>query len=256
MPLDLRKPKATFLKRWHDLSAFTGVAYHIGRSDRSVMYELPPIEFPTGAQMPQAFERERLLMLKRDFAFWTVGKVLRDMTEAFEQSLAPPFVYSLRREVSAGNLAKDKVLKLCKAFERSGLVGKAVHVREHLGIDIPKIEQIDSLHRASDCLSQRSGVVERRDCDEGCDYLELRWTKLIAYVVHADGREEMVPAGTAPPLNSKGVVRAEEGRQRAEIGRTVTLNGVILSEALMTYVIAVGEFYNLCKAQLGDDVAL
>jgi hypothetical protein len=256
MPLDLREPKTKFLKRWHDLSAFTGIAYHIGRSDRSVLFELPPIDFATDAQLPHGLDRERVLTMKRDFAFWTVAQMLRDMTEAFEHSLAPPFVYSLRRKVAAGTLAKDKVLKLCKAFERGGLAEKAASVREHLGIDIPKIEQIDTLHRVRHCLAQRSGIVERKDCDEGVDYLELRWTKLIAYVFHADGRQEALPPGSAAPKQGELGVRAEEGRLRVDIGHRVTLSGVLLSEVLMTYAIAVNEFYNLCKAQLGDDVVL
>ena len=255
MALDLREPKTRFLKRWQDLSAFTGIAYHIGRSDRSVLYELPPIEFATGVQMPRGLDRERVLTVKRDFAFWTVAQMLRDITEAFEHALAPPFVYSLRRKVAAGTLAKDKVLKLCKAFERGGLAEKDAAVREHLGIAIPKIEQIDTLHRIRHCLAQRSGIVERKDCDADVDYVELRWTKLVAYVFHADGREEMVAPGSAPPKGELGV-RAEEGRLRVDIGHRVTLSGTLLSEVLMTYAIAVNEFYNLCKAQLGDDVVL
>jgi hypothetical protein len=256
MPLDLREPKAKFLKRWHELSAFTGIAYHIGRSDRSVLFELPPLEFAAEVRLPTGFDREQMLKLKGDFAFWTVAQMLRDLTEAFEHALAPPFVYSLRRKAASGDLAKDKVLKLCKTFERGGLAEKSAYVQEHLGIGIPKVEQIDSLHRIRHCLAQRSGIVARRDCDEGCDYVELRWTKLVAYVFYPDGRQEQARPGAAPPPGGELGVRAEEGRLRVDIGHRVTLSGALLSEVLTTYAIAVGEFYNLCKAQLGDEVLL
>jgi hypothetical protein len=234
MSLDLREPRQAFLIRWYQLATFAGLTYHFARSDRQGLYELPQID-PAGggAPMPRGLSREQLLILRRDYGRWTIAQIWRDMTESFELTLSPPFVFSLRKQVTAGTLAQAKVPRLCAEFSRAGLAEKAQLLRTHAGLEVPLVDQLESLQRARQCLTQRGGVVHERDCEKGQDVLELRWTRAVG-------------DGAARTL--------ETCVKRVPVGTAITMSSQELTESFMTFTVALAQFYSRCKQHWGEDV--
>lgn len=202
-------------------------------------------------------ESKKMSPLNRDSALrWICLSALEDAFEILMEACDECHRLCYLAQRGGGPVAISRPLDLEKGLK--GLIEATTDDKDILKIDRGKIEdrlaalkhkydvsfpweqEIDSLHRARNCLTHRFGVVEAKDCQDG-QQLIVHLRKLELFVTDCGGNEFPLAPGTivkSPGSISMRVVPVSYAFDR---GQRISVSASTLSELLTTILWAIAE---------------
>jgi hypothetical protein len=184
--------------------------------------------------------------VRPETAAWIVGCALRDFLEETSNLLeetrrmCAALTFSGRERVPEAELYAA-VEGQRDAFDRFTFPRKVEYLREQYGDVLDaRIEHVETLVRARNCLVHRLGMVAQRDCNDGAQ-LVVRWRAFELHVREPGGREFPVTVGKTLEAGGELFMRHGPAERRFSIGDRVAFNTDDLCGIWMTlHYFAVG----------------
>lgn len=186
----------------------------------------------------------------RDFSLrWICLSALEDAFEILMEACDDCHRLCFLAQRGGGPMTTSKPLDLGKGLK--GLIEATTDNRDMLKVDRGKIEdrlaalkrkynvsfpweqEIDSLHRARNCLTHRFGTVEAKDCQDG-QKLTVHLRKLEFFVTDGEGNEFPLQAGITVKGPGHVSMRVVPVTYTFERGQRISIGASSLSELLTT----------------------
>lgn len=252
--LHLDEVTRQFAREARRIAFFVGFTYHATSDERNVRYELESKPSSASLQhLPPELSPERIREGRAELASWVVAQAVRDLVEAFEGIMVDPYYVGLLALRNSGALSQSQVTSKMKAFtESGGLASKCKAMQVDLGFTVPNARHFDSLTRVRNCLSHRRGVVGRKDCDEGADYMTSTWIGFDIYAELDDGRQIFDIVGKVLDRPATICARVVERSRQHHIGTRVVFATHELSEIIFTFTNTADAFVRGFAARLAE----
>ncbi|MBA8888932.1 hypothetical protein FHW12_003168 [Dokdonella fugitiva] len=235
--LDLDVLNALFQERVRRVAMMIGLVHNIRDNELVVRYQLGAS--PVGVELshlPPTQSPEEIKLARHGLAVWVLACALRDLVESFERILEPVYYFGTFGRSRLNEIPFEDVEPMREKFEKGGLDLKIVRLRKHLGIDVQYAEEFASLNKVRNCLTHRSGIVQKWDCDNSdCPHLTARWLGFDPKVEWPDGRRELVVPGMVVEGGPTLLVEVVQRTKRFDLGASLYFEAHELSELLFMF---------------------
>ena len=235
-------------------SFFVGIAHEVATTDVRIGHTLGPNPLGFHLQhLPDNLTDEAIADGKRGLVSWVVAQSLRELIEQLGEMTQPVFDVGMQALINAKSLSVEDAQSERESFVKVGLIGKRSMMKRLLKIKMPYGKELESMNRVRNCMSHRSSIVGREDCDQNSDVLTVSWLGFDSILVFDDGREEtfrppqIVPEGGAT-LALKFMPRTKEFK----LGARLNFDAHELSEIIFLFLRAAQGFADAFLARAPD----
>lgn len=190
--VDFQKILDVALKGVRRATVFLGLGVNAALDGNFSKYQLTDI-----AQvqlLPQSVDDKTLSHFKDEFKTWIVGNGLRELIETFSIYLeklheACFVIANHHRQLTVSTVAEQQA-----AFEKNGLPTKFDILKDKFAVEPKHADYLLTLNRARNCLTHRSGIVKRIDCNMNGS-LKVNWLGMDLIVQTPSGERHLLEKG-------------------------------------------------------------
>jgi hypothetical protein len=190
--VDFQKILEVALKGVRRATVFLGLGVNAALDSKFDKYQLTDI-----AQvqlLPSSVDDKTLSHFKDEFKTWVVANGLRELIETFSEFLeklheACFVIANHNRQLTVHTLTEQQT-----AFEKNGLPTKFAVLKDKFTVAPTHTAYILTLNQARNCLTHRSGVVKRIDCNMN-NSLKVNWLGMDLIVQTPSGDRHLLEKG-------------------------------------------------------------